>query len=472
MPISSAPRTLSCLLLATGTFAAVALMPPAQAAPAAAAPAQPPLQADGLALLRKWVPPVYPPTLLKERKGGMVTVRLVVSNSGQVTSARALEDSDPAFVESAVNAVNAWEFAPAVENGHAAACCLDTLVTYSPDEGQRKASAIPPQDIRFSVPPRTAPEPKTTPPGEYPAILSERKFGGRVKFACQINPEGRALNPRITIASHVDFVLPALQALKLWEFTPALQGDLAVAAPVTGVVTFDPLDAQLAEVLALNGITAVDGSPVPNAPEMLGVADPVWPLDALLKREAGAATVEFTVTETGMVEELKLIDATAPEFGQSLLAAMQAWLFNPAIENNRAVSVRLRRHVEFKPPPADAADPADANVRVLAAVQQNAVGSAKGLDVRLAPLYRVAPEYPASLKGGTSPAPAGRAELEIVIDRDGRVRLPRIISATQPEFGWAAATAAAQWVFAPPRRGGAPVDVKARVPFDFAAPKD
>jgi TonB family protein len=480
MPTSSGPRAFSQLLFAAGTLALFALTPSAQAAPAggggataaAANPAQPPLPVDGLALLRTWVPPVYPPALLKARTGGMVTVRLVVSDAGQVTSARALEDSDPPFVESAIAAVKAWVFAPAIENGQAVASCLDTLVTYSPDEGQRKALVVPPKDIRFSVPPRTAPEPKTTPPGEYPSILSERKFGGRVKFACQINSEGRVLAPRITVASHVDFVLPAIEALKLWEFTPARQGDLAVSGPVTGVVVFDPLDAQLAEVLTINGITAADGGSVANAPEMLGVADPVWPLDALLKGEAGAATVEFTVTETGMVEELRLVEATAPDFGLSLLAAMQAWIFNPAIENNRAVAVRLRRRVEFKPPSGTAADTPDAEARVLAALRQNAIGSAKGLDARLAPLYRVAPEYPAVLKAANAPAPAGRAELEIVIDRDGRVRLPRIISATQPEFGWAAATAVVQWVFAAPRRGGEPVDVKARIPFDFAAPKD
>jgi TonB family protein len=60
--------------------------------------------------------------------------------------------------------------------------------------------------------------------------------------------------------------------------------------------------------------------------------------------------------------------------------------------------------------------------------------------------------------------------IDFVIDRDGRARLPQIISATSEEFGWAAATAVAQWVFRPPLRGGQPVDIKVRIPFSFKAP--
>jgi hypothetical protein len=49
------------------------------------------------------------------------------------------------------------------------------------------------------------------------------------------------------------------------------------------------------------------------------------------------------------------------------------------------------------------------------------------------------------------------------------VHLPRIVSASAPPFGWAAVTAAAQWEFSPPRKGGQPVDARMRVPVDFPA---
>jgi len=96
------------------------------------------------------------------------------------------------------------------------------------------------------------------------------------------------------------------------------------------------------------------------------------------------------------------------------------------------------------------------------------VGGAAGLDQRLQPIWRTAPVYPQSLRGVK---PAGKAVVEFVIDREGRARLPRVKSATQPEFGWAAATAVSQWVFAGPVRGGQPTDVKVSIPFEFAPPE-
>lgn len=103
-------------------------------------------------------------------------------------------------------------------------------------------------------------------------------------------------------------------------------------------------------------------------------------------------------------------------------------------------------------------------------MRDKTIGTAKGLDGKLLPLYRVLPAYPkALLENGR---PAGRADLEFVIDRKGRVRLPRVLNATHPEFGWAAATALAQWVFTAPARGGEPVDVRVRMPMEFPAPAE
>jgi outer membrane biosynthesis protein TonB len=47
------------------------------------------------------------------------------------------------------------------------------------------------------------------------------------------------------------------------------------------------------------------------------------------------------------------------------------------------------------------------------------------------------------------------------------VRLPRIISATDPAFGFAAAQAVFGWQFKPPTKGGQPVVTKVRIPFGF-----
>jgi TonB family protein len=76
--------------------------------------------------------------------------------------------------------------------------------------------------------------------------------------------------------------------------------------------------------------------------------------------------------------------------------------------------------------------------------------------------------YPTALK--KNGRPSGQAVIEFVIDRDGRARLPRIVSASDEQFGWAAATAVSQWVFDMPRRNGQPVDVRVKIPFQFKVP--
>jgi TonB family protein len=104
-------------------------------------------------------------------------------------------------------------------------------------------------------------------------------------------------------------------------------------------------------------------------------------------------------------------------------------------------------------------------VRLVTALREGTIQGAKGLDRKPTPIYRAMPHYPGIFVGRE--APSGQAVVDVVIDREGRVRLPRIVSASQPEFSWAAATAAAQWVFQAPTRAGAPTEVKVRIPFDF-----
>jgi TonB family protein len=68
--------------------------------------------------------------------------------------------------------------------------------------------------------------------------------------------------------------------------------------------------------------------------------------------------------------------------------------------------------------------------------------------------------------------PSGGATIQFIVDRTGRCRLARIVSATREEFGWAAATAVERWVFDPPRKKGETVDIRVSIPFTFNPPKE
>ena len=161
LPLSAAALRLpGFVILPLVSLTVIATTPSARAAEATPAAAPEQLVADGPALLREWEPPIYPAEELKARRGGMVNVMLIIDDAGRVTSARALEDSDEAFIASAIAAVKGWVFAPEIEDGKLVACCMETLVTFSPTDGQRKSTKgkFPPQDQTFRRAQRKMPQ--------------------------------------------------------------------------------------------------------------------------------------------------------------------------------------------------------------------------------------------------------------------------------------------------------------------------
>lgn len=426
---------------------------------------------DGAAMVSDWVPPVYPPEALKEMIGGPVVVRIIVDAEGKITAARVLNPGDARLGEAALTAIKQWTFSPAMEGGKRVACCLDVPFAFDAGKGAKswRKGLMPDYNQMPAVATGTGAVPKTTPAGEYPATLKARKLPGWVRFALRVDAEGRPGEPKILGASHGDFVLPAVAALARWEFTPAKQGDLTVAAEVTGEVTFDDFGGKRGTVLAANGLTGPDGAEAAAFPELISAIDPVTPVELLLRGVGGEAVVEFTVGTDGSVADLKLRSASQPEFGGAALAALESWSFRPGVKDGRFVPVTLQKKVEFAAVPLDAAGEAPSEwVALVRALRADKVGEARGLDERLTPWFRVSPIYPEALRAAGRPA--GSAEIEFVIARDGRARLPRIVTATHEALGWAAATAIGQWVFKAPRRDGQPVEVKVRIPVTFSPP--
>ena len=77
-----------------------------------------------------------------------------------------------------------------------------------------------------------------------------------------------------------------------------------------------------------------------------------------------------------------------------------------------------------------------------------------------------------SLGQKSGKAAKGEATIEVLIDKDGWVQLPRVVSTSNPAFGWAAAQAVAVWRFEPPKVGGKAVVTRVRIPFVFSDAPD
>ena len=314
--------------------------------------------------------------------------------------------------------------------------------------------------------PVTPPKLAFAPDPDYPAELLEHELPGQVVLEFTVETDGTAHAPKVLWAPHAAFVGEALRVLEKYRFEPAHQGPLSLKSGATqGQMDFGYLGVDRADQLAANHISVVDQKEFQQPPRPIMLPEPVYPRERLLAAETGSASVEFTVTERGTTTDVLLREASEPEFGAALVAAVEAWGFDAAVIDRQLVPAKLMVTQQFAPPTKGALN------RLIQALQPGGAGvnGATGLDQRLHPVWRAKPVYPLSL---LTEKPAGQAVIEFIIDRDGRARLPRVVSASRSEFGWAAATAVNQWVFARPLRDGQPADVRVSIPFEFSPPKD
>jgi protein TonB len=76
------------------------------------------------------VDPVYPPTALAAKIGGVVIIEAIVDEGGRVRSAKALR-SHPLLERSAIEAVQQWRYSPMVLNGEPQTFVLTVTLTFA-----------------------------------------------------------------------------------------------------------------------------------------------------------------------------------------------------------------------------------------------------------------------------------------------------------------------------------------------------
>jgi TonB family protein len=422
-------------------------------------------------LLNAWVAPVYPPKALAERMPGRIRVRFIVDEQGAVTKARVLESSNEMFDEAAVQAILQWRFAPATEGGKTVAKSMELTVPFDPPDPKARSKADPrtPASWAYTAVPSatTKAAQKTDKSAVYPPALLPLMLRGEVQVSFTVDPEGRIRAPKVLLATHPDFVPPALAAMAEWTFRPAIQGDLPVASPFVSLITFDLDFPPKSDRLAACGVTLAETAEsiegLSRRPEPLAVVEPAYPYELLLAGTTGEAEAEIVISPGGRPTSVVVRKASDPAFGRALAMALQGWFFRPALRDGSGVAVKAVVHYAFAEPAA----PVARLVERLKGSDTAASFAADGLDAPLRPVYRTTPVYPAELRSEDT---TGQALVEFIIDREGHGRIAHVISASREEFGVSAATAVEQWIFDPPTRGHQPVDVRVRIPINFPRP--
>lgn len=83
--------------------------------------------------------------------------------------------------------------------------------------------------------------------------------------------------------------------------------------------------------------------------ELIRRVNPTYPQRALRERVQGWVEIEFTITPSGDVENVSVVNAQPKrgDFDREAIRAVQQWKFRPKIENGRPVSATVKQRLNF-----------------------------------------------------------------------------------------------------------------------------
>jgi TonB family protein len=416
-------------------------------------------QPDATPRLLAVTPVIVPPTMmmkLRDNTTAWGTVSLDGAGvPGKVVMEPVVPDKLLPYIEAALKQ---WRFAPARKAGQpVAAEFRAAFLCYVP------MAPVPTKQ----TPPRGL---KTEPP-IYPYAMRSSGITGEVVLAFVVDARGNVVNPVVPRSNNPAFDEPAIKAVLQWKFTPATVDGQSVSTQMSMPIIFAFNDGSGREAFTVEPSDRKSRAQTPEdlrydvAPKPLGTMQPVFPYALFHDDRNGRAKAVFIVGPTGDVLQIKIVEATTPEFGFALAAAVETFKFTPAFKDGHPTQAALKVEQEFDGFASDGLVTADdrALLRREKKKPESIVGADK-LDAPLKSLSRRPPVFPLALNGKME---QGTATIELLVDEDDHARLPRITEASDPAFGYAAVQAVSQWLFEPPKAGGKAAVVRVVVPFEF-----
>ena len=382
---------------------------------------------------------------------------VTVDEQGAVTAVR----NAPAGLGEAFSvATKNWRFAPARREGKAvvADVRMSFIVTMRDEES-------------IGVGKRTSPRVQVQEAPRYPFAMRANGMRGEVLVDFIVDIEGRVRRAFVVRSLNPAFDDPALDAVNKWRFEPGFVGDRPVNTHMQVPIIFMLDNAGQGGDGPLSAPSKSDLSKLPEQfrydtpPRPVGTVRPVYPYALLRARKEGKSVVRFVVDAKGRVVQTDIGESTVPEMGRALQAAVECFVYEPAIKAGRpspsiqGFAQQFTRDETWQLVSYD-------DLALLRREEKNptSILLPSELDTKLTATSRRPPQFPLDVKEGVK---GGETLIEILVDEEGRARLPRILSASDEAFGYAAVQGVAAWRFDPPKRGGRPVVVRVQIPFSF-----
>ncbi len=181
----------------------------------------------------------------------------------------------------------------------------------------------------------------------------------------------------------------------------------------------------------------------------------------------GKAVVKFTINKQGKVIDPEIVSATHEAFGTASMNAIRQWQFIPARKNGEPISKQVQLPFSFTLTLEEQLN-SKMGREVFAKVKGKIYKAGK-LKNSPAQKNMVFPVYPTELKGS---GVEGEATVKFVIDKEGIVINPEIVSTDHEKFGPNALVASLKLEFEPVELDGKLIYVEMEMPFLFAENQD
>ncbi len=297
----------------------------------------------------------------------------------------------------------------------------------------------------------------------YPFEFNRTKVETTVELLVEINEKGDVEEASVLSALHVSFGNAALGAVRRWKFKPAMKDGQPITVRRVVPVFFSYTGRKHpAKSVNLSRISKSRKNRNLVYPEILDQQEPVFPFALLSQGIDGNATANFVVGEGGFVVSVEIEDQSHPEFGHAAAAALMHWKFKPGEKDGQIVPFSLQQKFSFS---RSYLEPTIRNwIRQIKKSKVDFITKPMELDNKPRPISRKVPVFPPSLAGKTTD---GKVKIRFIVDKKGKVLLPRVEEASNPLFGFAAVTAISSWKFEPPLKDGEPVNTEFVLPMTF-----
>ena len=187
--------------------------------------------------------------------------------------------------------------------------------------------------------------------------------------------------------------------------------------------------------------------------------------------DEGEVSVMVWVDDTGRLLDWLLVGYTHPVFAKEVLEVLPKWKFKPAHWQGQPINTRTELQFSFKNSETIRVISADLGMSVrlkgLTPGKKPAkrIYDAEELDEPLDAVVEIAPRPPERLG---AVAREGSVVVEYLVDANGQVRMPLIISSDDPASTNSVLLSITEWRYAVPRHIGQPVITRVRQKFTFA----